>query len=478
MDIDESTGLPSLNKFEIDTADGGKAVLLYTGSGIWEYGEENVQKAFEASVDEAKTFVLISEQDIALDVLIDFAKKNGFDLTGDTDIDIQKNYLHQMFSEHLGDKFKGMSEEDQLEFWEKRLTARSEASNHAAVRSDGLVVINVNELEASTAFGFDRDTPLSRLFLLGHEFDHADNAGKYGHDSMGTLKGETESDLAGYKAAQASGLNTEGMMEQILFYRSREAIIAVMSEEIGRGRSGWQKLWGTSRLDEFNHVTSATLTPEGEVVPDLSKKQLATSLKDFREKIIEQISPATQESALNDVVEKLNVNNAGAAIEIMEDLKAFISDHNVEDHYQGFIDNFFRHLDEIRENHSAMSEEEITQKMENAGAEMIAMFASMKENDPDLFEKMLEKGRAAEVIFIQGFNSDGQSKEFNTALHEVLSEMKENGAFKDDPIQQRIVNAFLKGPEVKPEEFVGDVNAPSNNQQEPSETMIVPSTKT
>ncbi len=467
LNINEDTGLPSIKKFEIETADGQTATLLYTDSGVWEYGEENIKNAFVAAVDEGRAFVLISEQDIALDVLTDFAEKNGFNHD-----DVQKNYLHTMFSEHLGDKLDGMSEEEKLAFWAEKLEGRSEASNHAVTHSNGLVVINVDEFEASTMFGLDRDAPLSRLFLLGHEFDHADNSGKHGRSPMGILKGETESDQAGLKAAQASGQNTDGLMEQILFYRSREAIIAVMGEEVTDGRSGWQKFFGAGLLDEFNHVTSATLTPEGEIIANVSKADLKVSLKDFREKITEHMIPAVQEDALQNVIDNFSIKRSGPALAIMEDLQEFVSDNNLEDRYQPFIDNFNEHITEIKENMGTMTPDEISEKIELAKAEMSGMFSAMKENDPKAFEKLLESGRTATIAFSQSFNRDGQSKSLNSALHKVLSEMEVNGAFKGDPIQQRIVDAYLKGPELKPDEFEAQTVKPADTPAQESDVQI------
>ncbi len=518
MDVDESTGLPSFKKFEIETADGGKATLLYTASGIWEYGEENIQSAFSESVDEGKVFVLISAQDIASDVLYDYAVKNNLDpFKGN---EVEAHYLHEMFSPHLGEKFNGLTEEQQLQFWKDKLADRDIASNHAATHSNGLVVINVDELSASKAFGFDRDTPLSRLFLLGHEFDHADNLGKFGFDSIGVLKSETHSDNAGFKSAEASGHEgAEKVPGQVLFYRSREAIIRIMAEETAGTRGFWDKAFGRSLLDEFDHATSATLTPEGDIIPGITKDELKKSLLDLREKITEHVAPSVMEDGLNNIIEDFGVGIPGtAAMMAVDGLEELVKGRRSEGQYKPFIDNFDEAIEGIQagvkeiksksisvmpEDLNAMramnrlspaeAAEMMAQKgldekypelhqaykdvaihMENAQSEMKQLFSTLKENDPDLFEKFLEKGEGAKAILGYALRRDSSSPELNTALHKALSEMKANGAFEGDPIQQRFVDAYLNGPNVKPDEFEPGTVAP----QQPVETPAEPDTNT
>lgn len=513
MDVDESTGLPSFKKFEIETAGGDKATLLYTASGIWEYGEENIQTAFSESVDEAKVFVLISAQDIALDVLHDYAVKNNLDPFKGSEV--QAHYLHEMFSPHLGEKFNGLTEEEQIQFWKTKFENRDIASNHAETHSNGLVVINVEELSASKAFGFDRDTPLSRLFLLGHEFDHADNLGKFGFDSIGVLKSETHSDNAGFKSAEASGHEgAEKVPGQVLFYRSREAIIRIMAEETADTRSGWDKFFGGSLLDEFDHATSATLTPEGDIIPGITKDELKKSLLNLREKITEHVAPSAMEDGLNNIIEDFAIGKPGAAAMMAVDgLEELIKGRRSEDQYKPFIDNFDEAVEGIQagikevesslwhvesddinvmreinrlspaEAADMMAEKGLDEKypelhqaykgvaihMENAQSEMKQLFSTLKENDPNLFERFLEKGEGAKAIFAYALRRDSSSPELNTALHKALSEMKANGAFEGDPIQQRFVDAYLNGPNVKPDEFESGTAAPLQPTETPAE---------
>lgn len=466
---DEETGLPEIKRYEIKTPDGETATILYTGSAIWEFGEENIKKAFESAVDEGRVFILISDQDIAADVLFEYAEKNGLD--PDDMEAVQRHYLETVFGPHLKEQLEGMSPEERDAFWQRQLDNRDQHGSHAAKGPGGVVMINVDMLQARTMFPSMKEA-LSAIFLLGHEFDHAENMGKHGRSPIGVMRSEAESDVAGINGIKQSGKDADGAVDKILFERSREAIVRSILEDVSGGRGFWKRAFGASLTDEFDHATSAIMTPEGELIPGIKDKDLEKSLKGLREKIAESITPEVQKDLLHGLIDDIAPGRSAAvAAAVMDELDTFLDGHPQAERYQSFSDNFKEQYDKAME--AIKAGEDPSTYLEAAKTEMKAMIEAMEENDPELLQKFLEKGDGARLVFAESMNKYGHSSDVNTALYKVLSQLNKDGAFKDDPVQQRVVDAFLKGPEVAPQSFDESVTRAPEQEQAPS-TGAVP----
>lgn len=517
--------LPVVNKCEIPTKDGGKATLLYTDRAAWEAGgEENLKQAFLHSVDKPNTFILIGSEDTASDYLW-IEHKN-----------YEKNphlFLKALFENSAEDLFKDFSEEEKIDYW-KNLHENIQNERYQNVAIDttkGIIFVAINPATVDRSFELQGDNQhLARLFLLGHEFDHPDQNRENTNTQIGKLRNEAQSDLTGVHVVKKVAPDSPDILDQILFQRSSHAILSTLVDENFDTRSFLQELFGTGKLDNLDHTTSALIDPNTGKTHPVDDKALKTALLSLREKIIENVNPEVQADGLKSFIEKSGNSDEffNVTDNIMSEFKDFInaqggagaSHHKspaanaihglaIKQQYQPFIENY-EHLDkEYTESinslrsHYVMSGDDLQKSIDRsliampekhqqaldimkekgldkeypelAAAlqksvdtresmidEMRAALTTLEQEEPQLYKNFTTRGFTARVLMFKSIEDNLATPEMNSRLYNTLLEMKQNGSFKDDPVQTRIVDAFLNGIHSNPDQFdMSKINTPA-----------------
>lgn len=517
----DESALPEVRVYETPVL-GGVARMLYTDQTIWEMGgEEELQKSFYESIKEPITVVVIAHQEIASDVL------------HPSYLGKEAAYLDHLFAPHLQEKIGDMPPaERQSGFWQKiALLQQGLGSGNSAFVIDNkpeltrLCAVNIDSGEARMFFSGTLGAGNAMPSVFKHELEHCTQ--NHPSDLPERLKMEAASDLASLRGEDAQMLN------KLLFARSGIAF-SQFAIEAAKERG----LFSFGRdLNYFSHITSAVIDPKNGKIDTIDNEALKKSIFDLYEKVKQHVLPLVHGNLMATLLDQSQKDESSFERALFiarsaekdigtetakllpnrrisihqEELYKDLS-QNIKDRYDdaGDIQESVRiafnkindedrktldytsillpskHkniLEEMNGNGLAEKYPELTNALresviarENLVIEMRTFFETMKAETPEFYKDLITRPLYASILMNAKDSLElSNSKAASTAMYNALVEARQQGIFANDPIQQRVVDAFLNGVHSNPDSFnLADIKTVLPPQESTEATAAMP----